>query len=279
MKLKSNLSFVLLLVVLVGCKKILFDSPMPIKATDITECPKELDGSYLSIYYTENSFSADLHRVDRKSDHEVVVYNKRCAFIDSLYLESRNLPNIDTAWFDNNLIYAKTGQSVLKFELDDTLSSEQERVGVGFDFKNELYFGAFEDTSKFKVKFINDTYYLNIERLPGLYSINQVKLINNDINFKTLAFEVRDTTNPSVEFIERYELEPQKEDRGKFYIQNYLANLNDEKFLRLVNEKDVFHSHTWYKVDSSNTHYYWIIMVVVALLTIVLIKKTKQQNI
>ena len=278
MKLKNYITVVSLLIVLVSCQKILFDSPMPFGATDITECPKEFDGSYLSLYYTDHSVSIDIHRVDRISDFEIIVYNKRCEFIDSLYLEKRKLSNIDTAWFEDNSIYAKTGQSVQKFYLNDTLSSDKERVGVSLDFNSKLYFGEFEDTSAFKMNFIKDNYYLNIERFPGLYSISQMSFIDNNIKIKMLDFGVSDSINPTDEFIEKYELEPQKEDRGKFYIQNYLAKLNNEEFTELMENENVFQSFTWYKIESSNDHYYWMILVGISLFTIILIEKTKRQH-
>lgn len=277
MRLKRILASIFLLAFLTGCQKILFENPMPIWGTSIMECPKEFDGSYLSLYYTDHSVSAQIHRVDRMSDFEIIVYDKRCEFIDSLYLEKRKLPPIDTAWFEHNSIYVKAGQLVQAFELNDTLSSEEDRVGLSLDFNKMLYSGFMEDTSFFKMKLLNDNYYLNIEKVPDFYSIGQLKFIGKNIKIKTLDFGISDSINPTSEFIEKYKLIPKKEVRGKFYIQNYLANLKNEEFAELTENEDVFQSHIWYKIESSNNnyYYYWIIVIIIALITIILIRKRK----
>ncbi len=275
---KRNIAAIFILILLVSCQKILFDRQMPIGAPDILEFPKKFDGSYLSLHFADYSVSAEIHRVDRLSDFEIVVYSQRHDFIDSLYLEKRKLSTVDTAWFEDNLIYIKTGQSVQTFALNDTLSSEKEKVEISIDFNHMLYWEVMQDTSFFKISFINDCYYLKVEKLPKLFRITQLKFLDDDINIKSLDFGIVDSINPTDKFIEKYQLKPIREERGKFYIQNYLFNLNNEEFYELIHDEDVFQSVMWYKIKSSNSNTFWLVGIALSLLILIIAINKRKDN-
>jgi hypothetical protein len=270
--LSKILSVIVLVLALTGCKNILFENPMPIGATAISEIPQNFNGKYLSLYHTDYSVLARFHRIDRESDFKVVVYEQDCKFIDSAYLEKLQLPTIDTAWFDDNSIHVKTGQTIQILDLNDTLSSQKEKVGFSIDIHKKLYSSDMEDTSSCIISFINDNYYLNIEKLPGLYVTTQLKFIGENITMKTLDFTVGDSINPTSELIEKYQLKSKKEDRGKFYIQHHQASLSNDEFTELLKE-EVFHSHIWYKTESSSNYYYWIVLIVIVAVLIFFIRK------
>jgi len=254
-----------------GCQKVLFDRPMPVEATDILECPKEFDGSYISLHYDEYSVLAGIQRVDRISDFEIVVYSQQLTYIDSLYLEKLKLSAIDTAWFDDNLVHIKAGQAIQTFGLYDTLSRKDEKIEISIDFSKKLYWEAMEDTCSFKLSFIDDYYYLNIEKQPNLFSITQLKFIEDDVALKSLDFGVVDSINPTDEFIEKYQLKPIKEERGKFYVQNYLANLNNDEFYEMIHDESVFQTVIWYRIESTDFLLYWITGIIISLLLLFLI--------
>lgn len=174
------------------------------------------------------------------------------------------------------MIYVKYDKSVQEFELEDTLFSREESEIYYLDFTKMSFIEGLGDTLEFKIKFNNDSYYLNIESYPGLYSTSQLKFFDNDIKIKMLDFGIRDSINPTDEFIKKYQLIPKKEDRDNFGIMNYLANLNNAEFAKLTESEEVFQPITWYKIESRQNHFYWIVLVGIGLAAIILTIKTKK---
>lgn len=135
-----------------------------------------------------------------------------------------------------------------------------------------------EDTSCFKISFINDCYYLKVENLPKIFRIAQLKFLDDDININSLDFGIVDSINPTDKFIEKYQLKPIREERGKFYFQNYSFNLNNEEFYELIHDEDVFQSVMWYKIKSSNSNTFWLVGIALSLLMLIIVINKRKDN-
>lgn len=281
MKLGHTLLLLVFLLINPSCSRLIFTKSLPTNAEVLTFFPKELEGHYLSITYDSDWVLGSFNTLKRKGDNHMEVYSQQCVFMDSAKIADIKLGPIDTVWFENNLIQIKHGKELTKIKLEDTISSEMEKREMRINLGKESYCIT-EDSLPCSLKYANNSYFLNRENGLGAFKITNFKFEDSDILINHFKFDFKDSTKAKEKLIDKYSLRLYNDNQKGGFSRDYIADLRDDEFSILVQEKSGFYRSRWYKLAKDNGYYYsivfWAFGFTLTLIFVKIVRRNSNKN-
>lgn len=256
----------------ISCQNnLFFEQVMPINGQKVSSFPEDIEGSYLTLDFSEQEVVGELHRIVRTSNSELTIYQQQVEYVDSTFLATKELRQIDTAWFEQGKVYFRSGKTVQSIYYLDALCFSAEEVEFYFNISTNTYLNESGDSIHFELKTANDAIYLNTKDENSYQQVIQVKIENDQLHF-TLPYIIINDSTRLAQFKEKYKFKHFDNDGN----DDLLGNLDDQAFQELMQEEDFLFEYAWHKVTTTRENSSWPIFlagIIISLLAFFLFRR------
>jgi len=246
-----NLLFCLLLCLTLGaCNQILFPNPMPQGGKVLDKIPAAFEGDYIQLEDRSDNIVAVIHevRIPQKSICEI--HKVEINYLDSTGIKKleKEKGKIDTVFLDANYIYVQTATTTHKIAVSDTA----QKTTYGKEFLLNLEEGYFVDDfegdgSKKKqtcqLIAYKDSYFLNV-KAEKEWSVFRIMKRKGNLTLMPTFFDKKD-----LDRVTQITGKKNVTIKGKSSSKTVIADIDDDTFMKLMNEKDLFESITWVNLN------------------------------